>query len=153
MAVALLPPLCVIGIELAFAEYHAAFGALLLFLSNIIGIVLVSTILFWLYGYTPHAKNLQNKVFIRICIFFASVICVLIPLTLSFQALKVHYTIVEKVKTTITQVLSEESRIYKVENINIKAETQKTMTLQIRLRVGDGVDIKDILPSLKQQLQ
>jgi uncharacterized hydrophobic protein (TIGR00271 family) len=46
IAVALMPPLCVVGIGLAHADRHVAQGAALLFLTNLLGITLMSMLVF-----------------------------------------------------------------------------------------------------------
>ena len=51
IAVALMPPLCVLGIGLAAGDGRIAFGALLLFVTNLLGITLANTTVFLLEGY------------------------------------------------------------------------------------------------------
>ncbi|MGC2129125.1 MAG: DUF389 domain-containing protein [Candidatus Aquilonibacter sp.] len=58
IAVALMPPLCVIGIGIAHLDGTLALGALLLFLTNLFGIMLASMIVFVVSGY---AHTLQAR--------------------------------------------------------------------------------------------
>ncbi|MGD1851297.1 MAG: DUF389 domain-containing protein [Cyanophyceae cyanobacterium] len=51
IAVALMPPLCVVGITLAVGQYQASRGALLLYLTNLLGIILACMAVFALNGY------------------------------------------------------------------------------------------------------
>lgn len=53
IAVALMPPLCVVGLWLAQLELQEALGALLLFMTNLIGITLACMVAFLLAGYSP----------------------------------------------------------------------------------------------------
>ena len=81
IAVALMPPLCVLGIGLAAGDDRIASGALLLFVTNLCGITLASTIVFFLAGYaTRHARS---ALFWTIGLTAALVI----PLTVSFGTL------------------------------------------------------------------
>jgi uncharacterized hydrophobic protein (TIGR00271 family) len=53
IAVSLIPPLCVTGITFAYKNYSMAFDALKLYMLNLIGIILISTIIFKLIGFKP----------------------------------------------------------------------------------------------------
>lgn len=50
IAVSLVPPLAAAGIALGIREWHTAGGALLLFFTNMVAIVLGSALVFWLHG-------------------------------------------------------------------------------------------------------
>jgi len=52
VSVALMPPLCVVGIGLAQSDWLVSFGALLLYLTNLIGIAIACHITFFIMGYT-----------------------------------------------------------------------------------------------------
>jgi uncharacterized hydrophobic protein (TIGR00271 family) len=54
MAASLMPPLAVIGIQIGFENIDKAFGAVLLYSTNIVAIVLVGVLMFLLYGFNPH---------------------------------------------------------------------------------------------------
>ena len=53
IAVALVPPLAVSGIGLAWGEWSVFFGALLLLLTNLTGMVLAASLTFLFTGYSP----------------------------------------------------------------------------------------------------
>lgn len=53
IAVALMPPICVVGLWLAEAEWELAMGALLLYATNLFGITLACMITFVVMGYVP----------------------------------------------------------------------------------------------------
>ncbi|AFZ13231.1 protein of unknown function DUF389 [Crinalium epipsammum PCC 9333] len=53
IAVALMPPLCVIGLGMAQSNWSLSFGATLLYLTNLLGITLSCMLTFLLAGYTP----------------------------------------------------------------------------------------------------
>ncbi|MBD2327593.1 DUF389 domain-containing protein [Alkalinema sp. FACHB-956] len=52
IAVALMPPICVIGLGLAYSNWLLSLGALLLYLTNLLGITLSCMVAFLLMGYT-----------------------------------------------------------------------------------------------------
>lgn len=51
ISVALVPPLCTIGITLAYGALDDSLGAALIFLTNLVGIALAGMIVFWMTGY------------------------------------------------------------------------------------------------------
>ena len=53
IAVALMPPLCVVGLWLAQLEFRQALGALLLYITNLLGITLACMVAFLWAGYSP----------------------------------------------------------------------------------------------------
>lgn len=53
IAVALMPPLCVVGLWVAEGRWLEARGALLLYATNLMGITLACMVAFWLAGYAP----------------------------------------------------------------------------------------------------
>jgi len=81
IAVALMPPLCVLGIALAAGNYSIATGALLLFVTNLFGITLANTIVFFLAGYAT--RHVRSALFWTIGL----TALLVIPLTLSFGTL------------------------------------------------------------------
>ena len=53
IAVALVPPLCVSGIGLGWWDWHVFSGAMLLFLTNLVGISLSAALTFLVLGFAP----------------------------------------------------------------------------------------------------
>ena len=58
IAVALVPPLATVGIGLAWLNTNIAFGAMLLFLTNLIAIVTASSFVFFVLGFRPKLDRL-----------------------------------------------------------------------------------------------
>lgn len=79
IAVALMPPVCVIGLGLANGNSVLSFGALLLYLTNLLGITLSCMMAFFISGYTPFT---QAKRALTLATIFTSIL--LIPLSISF---------------------------------------------------------------------
>ena len=57
IAISLVPPLAVVGVVLAAGAWALAIGALLLFLSNAIAMVLMAVLVFWIVGYVRSAAD------------------------------------------------------------------------------------------------
>lgn len=60
IAAALVPPLATSGIALAIGAYHDCLGALVLFVTNIVAIILGATITFWLVGIRKQKQGDQT---------------------------------------------------------------------------------------------
>ncbi len=79
IAVALVPPLVVAGIGLGWMEGRVFGGALLLFMTNLIGILFAASITFSLLGFSPLSRATRG---LKISIVMVAIIC--IPLGISF---------------------------------------------------------------------
>jgi len=80
ISVALVPPLCVVGYGLGASEFGIAGGALLLYLTNLGGIVLVGVVIFLMMGFRP--TRAERGLRTRQAAFFAVVGLVLVAFPL-----------------------------------------------------------------------
>ena len=106
IAVALVPPLCVVGYGLAITNFQISGGAFLLFITNVIAIILAAAIVFLLLGFRP--LKFQDALFHRsILIFVVSLAIISIPLT---------YFLFESIQNTTTEqnerLFSEQVEIF-----------------------------------------
>ncbi len=62
IAISLVPPLAVVGVVLAGADYRQAFGAFLLFLSNAIAMIGAGSLIFAIAGYNRAARRSRSEV-------------------------------------------------------------------------------------------
>lgn len=85
MAAALMPPLAVIGIQIGFENVDKAFGALLLYSTNIVAIVLVGVLMFILYGFHPHKDKSYSVITQGVILLFVTLL-LSVPLVTSIQA-------------------------------------------------------------------
>jgi Predicted membrane protein len=82
IAVALMPPICVVGLGLSQANWSLSFGATLLYFTNLLGITLSCMLTFLLAGYTSFRRARRALTW---ALAFTSIL--LIPLGLSFARL------------------------------------------------------------------
>lgn len=85
IAISLVPPLCVVGIALQQAQYDPAWGALLLFLTNFLAILLAGGMVFVALGLgtvalTPQQAQLRRRGF---AVFAIGVLIVALPLSVT----------------------------------------------------------------------
>ena len=79
IAVALVPPLCVSGIGIGWMNFEVFYGAMLLFMTNLTGIIMASGLSFMVIGFAPFSRAKKG---IIISVFMVTMIS--IPLFLSF---------------------------------------------------------------------
>ncbi len=85
VAVALVPPLSVVGITLENGEFDLARGALLLFLTNFVSIVLTATVVFVLMGYAVVPPTGEQRVQLRrvMAAFGIGALIIAVPLSIT----------------------------------------------------------------------
>lgn len=82
IAVALMPPVCVIGLGLAQGKMALSQGATLLYVTNLIGITLACMLAFWLTGYAPFQKARKSLRYVLLI-----TAALIVPLALSLVEL------------------------------------------------------------------
>jgi uncharacterized hydrophobic protein (TIGR00271 family) len=83
ISVALVPPLCVVGIGLASDRLDIGVGALVLFLTNLAAIVFVSVVVFLLLGFFPRDKDRHAKAKGAIVLNLLALMLLSVPLGIS----------------------------------------------------------------------
>ncbi len=144
IATALMPPLCTVGIGLAFQRWDVAGGALLLFSTNAIAIAFAAMLVFFMLGFTRPAaeKSAILPGLPRSLVFSAiATVVMLAPLTyLSVQFVqKANESRAQAEREDrITQILqSEVANLYSAELVDwTQAEQEDVLVLGITIRTG-----------------
>jgi uncharacterized membrane protein len=101
IAVALMPPLCVVGIALSQGAFAYSGGSFLLFLTNLLGITLACILTFIWGGYAPDFRRMR-----RALLWFVSLTAVILfPLSISLISLIQQ----EQLKASIKYLLKRET--------------------------------------------
>ena len=87
MAIALVPPLSVVGITLHAKDFGQAGGALLLFLTNLFSILLMAGAVFVLVGYGSWSRlyHRRNRIRVSFAAVALAIVLITIPLALTGQ--------------------------------------------------------------------
>lgn len=104
IAVALVPPIGVIGIGLALGQAKIWFGATILYATNLVGITFAAILVFILMGYGPIKKAKKS---IMVSLLF--VVALAIPLALSMRELLLEDQLASKIR----QILSEKTYTFR----------------------------------------
>ncbi|MFP4486108.1 MAG: DUF389 domain-containing protein [Campylobacterales bacterium] len=111
IAVALVPPLAVAGIGIGWMDVHVFLNASLLFLSNLFGIMLFSSLSFLAFGFSPIKK--ATSLWITVIIVFT----ISIPLYFSFQTILNEAKLKNSIKSVTIELSSGNNAI--VEDMQI----------------------------------
>lgn len=142
IAVALVPPLSVTGIGIGWLDSHVAWGALLLFLTNLAGIVFAAALTFLALGFAPFTRAKKG-----LMIAFIGVALVSVPLVFSFLRLSEEAKIMQQLEgQQVGKVVMREvyARALDPIEISLKIVTPETLT-------SDKLDL--IKQSIESQLQ
>jgi uncharacterized hydrophobic protein (TIGR00271 family) len=86
IAVALVPPLAVVGITWEAGATSDSWGALLLFVTNLAAIVFAAAVMLLFAGFRPRLRRSRVRLLSRVAITFGAVLAVAVPLTLHTRA-------------------------------------------------------------------
>ncbi len=117
ISVALVPPLCVAGWGLGSSNFRLGGGALLLFLTNFAGIVLVGALIFLLLGFRPSRTGRDRAA--RRAILWAAVAIVLVAIPLGFQTRTSIQT--HRLEALILSQLRRADQELRVENLSVQS--------------------------------
>jgi uncharacterized hydrophobic protein (TIGR00271 family) len=150
ISVALVPPLCVVGYGIGSSNFDIAAGSLLLFLTNLVGIVLVGSIVFLLLGFRPTRAERGSEARRGLLVATVGVILLLIPL--GFRTIGALQK--EQVEAQFSEMLAEHARgTYEISSLKVVRERgQLVVVTRIVAEVGVvGEALKEIQPRLQEE--
>lgn len=131
IAVALVPPLSVVGIGLAQSEGDIAFGALLLFLTNLICIIFFGSLVFLFQSYGNIDRAKKGLALSTLVMFLLG-----IPLTLSMRELIITKNVLHQIENFIL----DETTTFAEIDIDSIAVTPKSDYLLVNIEVTASLD-------------
>ncbi len=143
MAAALMPPLAVVWIEFALWNYELSFWAFSLFIANLVSIVLVWIIFFWMYWFNPNTGKKQKMVFTRTFFVLLTIIIISIPLVNSLYKIKEKITLNKQTTNYLQKILNEKTTNYKIKNLEIVKLTDKKVTISTTISIPENLDFYD----------
>ena len=150
IATALMPPLCTIGIGIAFARLDIAGGAFLLFLTNTVTIAFAAMLAFFILGFAPQTSNNRLLGLPRGLLVAAMITIVLLaPLTalsVEFVQQAVHNRTIDAiVRAEVNNVNGSELVEYTLAEENDSIFIDITLRTQESLQHRDVVDLRDAI--------
>jgi uncharacterized hydrophobic protein (TIGR00271 family) len=157
IAVALVPPLSTVGVCLSIGFFGLAWGALKLFLSNMVAIVFASALVFASFGFKPNLDTLKDdrrlKVFQRS--FIASAILVLV-MSVLLVSRTVHdmneADFNDEVQVELTQYLDELNIDAQIADWKITTTREGVFQLDVQLQSAKEITSKEV-KALEKRLE
>jgi uncharacterized membrane protein len=148
IAISLVPPLAVVGVCAGQGSFGLATGALLLFLSNILAMVMAGTLVYTTLGYsgeTAAAKGVsRRKAYITISVLFVLVAVPLLSNTAATYLLSIWTTRVEATADEWIASVPGAS----IDNVDV---VSNTVYIQVQTP-GDIPSAQDLVTSLEGQI-
>lgn len=113
IAIALMPPLCVVGFGIATHNATVAGGALLLFFTNLITIALTAAAMARLYGFGRHLTP-RNTTF-QIVLFVGAMLALAVPLGAALRQIAFESVAQRQVRSAILSRFPDEARLSQLE--------------------------------------
>lgn len=142
IAVALVPPLAVAGIGLGWADWHVLSGAMLLFLTNLFGIVLTASLTFLALGFAPFRRARRG-----LLVSLALVALISLPLALGFVQMARESAIIRALDGWETHGVT-------IRNVTVRHHGDP-LELSVRLlspRVVDGPLVERVKSAIEERI-
>ena len=126
IAVALVPPLSVVGIGLSLGDFVLARGSLLLFITNLVCIVFFGGLIFVFQSYGTLFKAKQGLIFSIVTLTLLA-----LPLSFSMRSLLVE----KNLRFQIREIVTEQTDTFNLSNVESIRVTQRSDSLQVLIEV------------------
>lgn len=148
IAVALVPPLAVAGIGIGWWDWEVFSGAILLYLTNLAGIIMFAGITFLLLGFAPFKRAKIGLIYT-----FLIIAMVMIPLSLSFNRIQLEARITKQLEgSTVDDIILKDVKVRfgeplmvslkLVSSNSIEAEEMEEIKLEIENRIGEPIRLE-----------
>ncbi|MGB5771238.1 MAG: TIGR00341 family protein, partial [Crocosphaera sp.] len=117
ISVALVPPLCVVGIGLAVGDFRLSTGSFVLFLTNLVGIILTAAIVFLFESYGSWKKAIAS-----LFVLVGSLFVIILPLNFSFKEMIIENQIRHALAERHRQQKDKEDSIISSVEVELKEE-------------------------------
>lgn len=142
IAVALVPPLAVAGIGLGWGDFTVFWGAFLLYLTNLVGIILAAVLTFLFLGYSPFHRARRG-----LALTFLLVVVLSIPLALSFS----HMVQEGRIKQQLEGIVLNDIQLRHVQ-VRPGKPTRVTLTM-VSTGTIDEQQMDDVKLLIEQKLE
>jgi uncharacterized hydrophobic protein (TIGR00271 family) len=149
IAVALAPPLAVVGVSLEAGEWSFAGGAFLLFLTNLVGIIFAGGVAFVLSGYSPlfNVERSGQQGRRSLALVITALVLVAIPLAVMGDTILDEVSSKSRAQDTVDEWLGEDS-LFAAVKVNVDGSNVEVVIVG----TGDPPDPEELATSLTQAL-
>lgn len=130
IAVALVPPLAVAGIGIGWFDWQVFYGAFLLFITNLVGILLAAALTFLFLGYSAFGRAQRGLATSLVLVAIVSV-----PLALSFQAMVQEHNVIREL---------DNWQVGDVHIRDVRIRSMNPLHITVRLIAESPIEANDI---------
>ena len=141
MAVALMPPLCVIWVGLQFLNRDVTAGSGLLFLTNLIAIIVVGIIIFYAFGFFPTNKLGQKRSITMSIIIILTITVLTIPLWKAMETIAYNFSTRTEISRTFDSFWPTINSSITIQNFDFQSLDDDTLRVNATLNVPDTLKI------------
>jgi uncharacterized membrane protein len=149
IAVALVPPLGVVGVSLENQRWDDAFGSFLLFMTNFVSIVLAAAAVFVLAGFAESARLRKNRrqVVSTLAPFVALALVILVPLVFTAEGILATANQQNTAQRVVADWIGEESEV-RVQAVGVDGDV-----VSVSLVGSDAIPpVRDLQAQLSDEL-
>ncbi|HEY5713990.1 MAG TPA: TIGR00341 family protein [Candidatus Gracilibacteria bacterium] len=139
MAASLMPPLAVVGIEIAFGNWALSWGSFLLFLTNILAILLVGSCFFIAYGYLPHQEFTQQKALKKAALLIVSTILICFPLGSSLMHISQSVSLQSEIQAFTKKFIAQRIPQAEISRVDLLRFDKKEIALLGVIEIPDDI--------------
>ena len=154
VAVALVPPLAVVGITLQLTEWQLALGATLLFLANVVGIVIAASATFLAAGFVPGRNPLKGHTQILRGVSWAAIATIIVVLPMQFGrgAVLPVSDPTEEVTAVVEEYVAEGGSATEVVDVEVEIDDGLTKVDVVVASSIDAVAVESLAEDLADHL-
>lgn len=154
VAVALVPPLAVVGITLQLTEWQLALGATLLFLANVVGIVIAASATFLAAGFVPGRNPLKGHTQILRGVSWAAIATIIVVLPMQFGrgAVLPVSDPTEEVTAVVEEYVAEGGSATEVVDVEVEVDEGLTKVDVVVASSIDAVAVESLAEDLADHL-
>ena len=154
VAVALVPPLAVVGITLQLTEWQLSLGATLLFLANVVGIVIAASATFLAAGFVPGRNPLKGHTQILRGVSWAAIATIIVVLPMQFGrgAVLPVSDPTEEVTAVVEEYVAERGSATEVVDVEVEVDDGMTKVDVVVASSIDAVAVNSLAEDLAGHL-
>ena len=154
VAVALVPPLAVVGITLQLTEWQLALGAALLFLANVVGIVIAASATLLAAGFVPGRNPLKGHTQILRGVSWAAIATIIVVLPMQFGrgAVLPVSDPTEEVTAVVEEYVAEGGSATEVVDVEVEVDDGLTKVDVVVASSIDAVVVESLAEDLADHL-
>jgi len=136
MATAIMPPLVVIGLQLWWGSYALAWGATLLFVTNLVAILAVGAVLFIFYGFNPHRNETESSLG-KLGFLFVTLLGLWLVLSYNLKQIQTQRLAVQTAEIALETTIADRLPGTKLTNLSLR-EDEDTLVVTGTLYVSES---------------